>query len=194
MTTTAEQLEQWRGRKVVDAEGEDVGRLDEIYYAATGEPALARITYGLLGRHRALVPLTDSSVGRDYLRVAYPRTQIEQVGAVEIGETIDPREAAELGAAYGIALPAADRGYESAAQIAARREQAEAAEARAAALEEEARQLDHDAASRGQQAAAADASATEAMRDAESARIAAAAARDAADAAAASLDPPPTTS
>ena len=187
MTTTAEQLEQWRGRTVVDANGEDVGRLDEIYYAGT-EPVLARVAYGLLGRHRALVPLTGSSVGRDYLRVGYLRAQIEQAGGREIGEVIDPQEAAELGAAYGIALPASDRGYESAAQIAARRAQAELAEERAAALEEQARRLDDDAATRGQRAAAADATATQAMRDAESARSEAAKAREAADAAAAAVD------
>jgi hypothetical protein len=28
--TTAEQLEQWRGRRVVDADGQDIGKLDDV--------------------------------------------------------------------------------------------------------------------------------------------------------------------
>jgi hypothetical protein len=183
MTTTAEQLEQWRGRHVVDADGDDVGKLDEVYYAGNGEPVLARVSYGLLGRHRALVPLTDSSVGRDYLRVAFRRDQIEQAGTEDVDQLIDPAAASRIGNAYGLALPGADRGYESAAAIAARRAEAAAAEERALALEAQAGRLGDDAESKGAHAAQADETATQAQRDAAAARDAAVAARSRADAA-----------
>src|SRR5664279_1034062 len=98
--TTAEQLEQWRGRHVVDADGVDLGKLEDVYYSNGGEPVLARISSGLLGRRHALVPLVDSSVSRDYLRVSYRSEQVAQAGTGELGDVIDASMAAAVGQAY----------------------------------------------------------------------------------------------
>jgi hypothetical protein len=183
--TTAEQLEQWRGRHVVDADGEDLGKLADVYYSNGGEPVLARVSSGLLGRRHALVPLADSSVSRDYLRVSYRKEQVEQAGTGDVGEVIDASTAAAVGRAYGVALPDAEYGYESAAQIEARRAEAVAAQDRAAALEAEAARLDEQAASGRAAAGSAETAAAEAEQDADAARTAAAEARARAEAAAA---------
>jgi hypothetical protein len=183
MTTTAEQLEQWRGRKVVDVDGEDIGKLEDVYYTVAGEPVLARIASGLLGRHHALVPLDASSVGRDYMRVGFRKAQIEQVGSADVGEVLDADEASTLGSAYGVSLPGAGQGLESSAQIAARRAQAAVAENRAAQLEDEAHKLDEDAAARRARATEASATASDAEQDAADARRDAEAARERAEAA-----------
>lgn len=191
MTTTAEQLEQWRGRKVVDVGGHDIGKLEDVYYTSGGEPVLARISSGLLGRHHSLVPLSESSVGRDYLRVGFHKDQIDRSGTAEIGEVIDRDAAASVSSAYGVQLPASENGYESAAQLEARRAEAALAADRAAALEAEANRLDHDAASTRAHATAVSASASDAETDAADARRAAdaAQARAAEAAAAARLTP-----
>jgi PRC-barrel domain len=188
--TTAEQLEQWRGRHVVDADGDDIGKLAEVYYSNSGEPVLARVSSGLLGRHHALVPLADSSVSRDYLRVSFRKAQIESAGTGEIGDVIDAGSAAQVGQAYGVSLPDTEYGYESAAQIEARRAAAVVAQQRAAALEAQASQLDEHAATNRADASRAQSDAAEAERAAEEARRAAAHARKQAEAAAALTRPP----
>jgi hypothetical protein len=181
MTTTAEQLEQWRGRKVVDVEGQDIGKLEDVYYTTAGEPVLARISSGLLGRHHSLVPLDESSVGRDYMRVGFRKEQIEQVGTADVGEVLDADEAMSLGRAYGVMLGGAGQGLESSAQIGARRAQAATAEARAAELEDEARRLDEDATARRARATEASATASDVEQDAADARREAEAARERAE-------------
>jgi PRC-barrel domain len=187
---TAEQIEQWRGRSVVDADGQDLGKLDDVYYAAAGEPVLVRIRSGLMGRHQALVPLSGSSVTRDYLRVGYQQAQIQAAGDVEIAERLDPATAASIGSAYGIALPGADEGFETSAQLQARRAAAIAAQQQADALLDDAHRLGGQAAHERAKAADADASATQAEHDAAAAAARAEAARHEAEAAAQGADPP----
>jgi hypothetical protein len=188
--TTAEQLEQWRGRHVVDADGEDLGKLEDVYYSNGGEPVLARVSSGLLGRRHALVPLAGSSVSRDYLRVSHRKEQIEQADTGHLGDVIDANTAAAVAQSYGVALPDSQFGYESSTQIEARRAEAAAAADRAAALEAQATRLDENAASGRSDASSAEAAAAQAERDAEAARRAAAEARAQAEAAAALTRPP----
>jgi hypothetical protein len=185
MTTTAEQLEQWRGRKVVDVDGQDVGKLDDVYAAPGGEPVLARIASGLLGRRHHVVPLRESSVGRDYLRLGFRKQQIEEAGASDAGEALAAAEAAALAAAYGVELPESAGGYETSQQRDLRRQQALAAEARAAGLEAEATRAEGDATARRARASELSADASEAEQDAAGARLAAERARAEAEAAAA---------
>lgn len=181
--TTAEQLEGWRGRHVVDADGADLGKLEDVYYSNGGEPVLARVSSGLLGRKRALVPLADSSVSRDFLRVSVRKDQVDAAGTDDMGDVLDASTAAAVGQSYGIELPDAQYGYESAAQIEARRADAEAARARAAALEAQASRLDEHAVSGRADASSAEAAAAQAEQDADAARRAAAEARAQAEAA-----------
>ena len=182
--TTAEQLEQWRGRRVVDADGQDIGKLDDVYYARSGEPVLVRIRSGLMGRRLAVVPLDGSSVARDYLRVAYRSDQIEIARHEGIGEHLDAGTAASIGSAYGVALPGSEAGYETSAQLEARRAEALAAKQQADSLEDDAHRLGGDAAHARAKAADADASATRAEGDATVANEQADAARREAEAAA----------
>jgi hypothetical protein len=190
--TTAEQLEQWRGRAVVDADGDDIGKLDDVYYASDGNPVLARVRSGLMGRHHAVVPLEGSSVSRDYLRIAYRRDQIEQAGrGGDAGEYIDSAEATALAQSYGIALPGSELGYETSANLRARQAEAEAAQQRAAALDQQAQGLQGDAASARAKAERADANAAQVEQDAAAASRAAEEARRQAEAAAADVPPTP---
>jgi PRC-barrel domain len=182
--TTAEQLEQWRGRHVVDVEGQDLGKLDDVYYQSTGEPVLIRVTSGFFGRKHALVPLTDSSVGRDYLRVGFRRDQVEQA-STEAADVVDADAARSVASAYGIVLPDAESGYLSSVQIEARRVEAQAARERAEALEAEARRRADDADATREHAVSAHHTATQAEHDAAAAAAAAAEARVRAEAAAA---------
>jgi hypothetical protein len=188
---TAEQIEQWRGGSVVDADGQDLGKLDDVYYAASGEPVLVRIRSGLMGRHQTLVPLSGASVTRDYLRVAYQEAQIQAAGVTEVAERLDPAAATSIAGAYGVALPGVDGGYETASQLQARRAAAIAAQHEADALLDDAHRLGGRAADARAKAADADASAADAEGAAAAAAARAETARLEAEAAAQAADPPP---
>jgi hypothetical protein len=56
---TLERIENWRGQDVLDGSGEKAGRLDEVYYDATGhEPILLSVKHGCSGvRWRWFQPL-----------------------------------------------------------------------------------------------------------------------------------------
>jgi hypothetical protein len=93
----------WRGRTIVDRDGEKIGKFDEIYLdAATDRPEWAQVKMGLLGRERALVPLAGAEEAGDDLRVPIEKA------AVEAGPDIDPEaelsqeQEAELYRHYGI--------------------------------------------------------------------------------------------
>jgi hypothetical protein len=172
-----EQIAEWRGQDVLDAAGERIGKLDEVFYASSaGEAAFARVTSGLLGRHACFVPLKDATVGREHVRVAYSGEQIERSGKIEAGKELSAEAARELSGVYGLELAPQER-FESATAISERQERAEEAQRRAEELERQARSRTEEAteahgraAGSARDAQAAEDEAEEARRQAEEAR------------------------
>jgi hypothetical protein len=146
MSVSVERIEDWVGQDVFDAQGERVGRLDEVFYSTlSGDAVFACVKSGLLGRHSSVVPLASATAGRDFLRLAYTKLAIEDADTGLKGdEGIDGDRARQLGETFGVQL-AADDSFESATVINDRRQAAEEAEQRATALEEEARRRTRDA-------------------------------------------------
>jgi PRC-barrel domain len=171
-----EHIEEWRGQTVLDADGADLGKLEEIYFdSGNSEPVLVAVKSGLLGRHSALVPIDGAAFGRDYVRLAHRKETVDAAGssdAVPEGE-----ELARLGSAYGVSLPQ-DAPLQSASEMEARNAHADAARQRAAELAEAAREKlsAHEQASERAQSARADAE--RAHEEAEQARQAALEARE----------------
>jgi sporulation protein YlmC with PRC-barrel domain len=65
-----ENITDWRGQDVLDAVGEKLGRLEEIYFdGETDAPVFAAVKSGRLSKSLTLVPLGEASVGREYVRV-----------------------------------------------------------------------------------------------------------------------------
>lgn len=63
-----ERIEDWIGREVDDAEGNKLGKLDEVYF--DGDRAVAaEVKPGMLSRKRIVVPLEGAVVTRDAVRV-----------------------------------------------------------------------------------------------------------------------------
>jgi PRC-barrel domain len=68
---SVEDIKQWAGQDVVDAGGDKLGKLEEVYYDTESDvPAFAAVKSGLIGKHVSLVPLEGASVGQSYVRVA----------------------------------------------------------------------------------------------------------------------------
>jgi sporulation protein YlmC with PRC-barrel domain len=170
---SVEHLEGWRGQTVVDSDGEQLGKLDEVYFdRETGTPLLISVKSGLLGRRSSLVPIDGGSVGRDYVRVAHKREVVDESPGVSGDGAPAGEELYALGAAYGLKF--SDRvQLESSAQAEQRQAEAEAARRRANELTAAAQEKIQARDAAHERAEGASAEATQAERDAEQAREAA---------------------
>lgn len=175
-----ERIEEWVGQEVVDADGEKLGKLGDVFFAKdSDEPVFGSVKHGLLGRKVALVPLSGATLSRDYVRIAYPKADVDTAPAPDGDGTLAAGAASGLGRHYGIDVPPG-ASFESASARADRLESAAAERARGQELreEEERRRADADAARK--QADEAARAAEQADRDAADARTAAERADDAA--------------
>lgn len=77
-TIAVEDIKEWRGEDVLGADGEKLGKLDEVYYDThTDVPAFAAVKSGLLGKRLTLVPLSGATVGRRHLRLNLDKGQFK---------------------------------------------------------------------------------------------------------------------
>jgi uncharacterized protein (TIGR02271 family) len=97
------QVYEWRGRTVVDSEGEKVGKLDEIYLdRQTNEPEWALVNTGLFGTKSSFVPLKGAAPAGEDVRVAYAKEQVKDAPAVEADGELSEQEEAHLYRHYGV--------------------------------------------------------------------------------------------
>jgi len=84
MTFPAESLRDWRGRDVVDPDGDKIGSLEAVYVdTGTDSPAFATVQTGLPGRRRLVfVPLDGATVGPEHVRVCVPKKLARSAPAI----------------------------------------------------------------------------------------------------------------
>ena len=69
----------WRGKTVVDRDGEKVGQLGALYLDAEDQPAYAGVQTGLFRRRESMVPLSGArELGGD-VQLPYALEQIRSV-------------------------------------------------------------------------------------------------------------------
>jgi stress response protein YsnF len=104
----------WRGRTVVDRDGEKIGTFDELYLDAADRPAWAAVKTGLFGRRQTFVPLSEAQRDGDDLRVPFEKAQVEAAPNVDPDEQLTDEEEDRLHEHYGLraagTAPDADEG------------------------------------------------------------------------------------
>ncbi len=104
-------LSEWRGRLLNDANGERIGRLEDVYFDIdTDEAQFGTVKEGLFGRHLTFVPLVGATVGPDKLQVA--TTVAEVKGAPNIaleGEQLTTEDESVLYHHYKLNYTPSDR-------------------------------------------------------------------------------------
>jgi len=105
---------EWRGRTVVDRNGEKIGTLREIYLDEDDRPSWASVHTGLFGLRETFVPLRDVEPLEDSLRVPYPREQVEQAPSVDPDVQLSGEDEDRLYRHYGAAEPEAPAGDDDA--------------------------------------------------------------------------------
>ncbi|MDQ4071587.1 MAG: PRC-barrel domain-containing protein [Actinomycetota bacterium] len=94
---------EWRGRNLIDRDGDKVGKLEEVYVdTETDEQLFGTVKEGLLSRHLTFVPLRGATADPDGLHVRVSKEEVK--GAPNIdphGELSRDAESA-LYAHYGL--------------------------------------------------------------------------------------------
>src|SRR5215218_5750290 len=93
----------WRGRTIVDRDGDKIGKLDELYLDESDRPAWGAVTTGLFGRRQSFVPLGDLRPAGDDLQVPYEKDRVKDAPNVDPDEQLSGEEEDVLHRHYGIA-------------------------------------------------------------------------------------------
>jgi hypothetical protein len=92
----------WRGRTVVDRDGDKIGTFDELYLDESDRPAWAAVTTGLFGRRQTFVPLAEAQDDGDALRVPFGKEMVKDAPQIDPDTQLDPEEEAVLYRHYGL--------------------------------------------------------------------------------------------
>jgi len=100
---TLEDVQTWRGMKMVDADGDKIGTVEDILLdRQTGEPAWAAVKTGLFGRKHTLVPIRDAEVrGENEVRVPLDKEKVKDAPRIEPDGELSPDEERKLWEHYG---------------------------------------------------------------------------------------------
>jgi sporulation protein YlmC with PRC-barrel domain len=100
---TLEDVQTWRGKHMVDADGDKVGTIEDIFLdRQTGEPAWAAVKTGLFGRKHTLVPIREAEVAQDdEIRVPFQKEQVKDAPNIDPDGELSPDEERQLWEHYG---------------------------------------------------------------------------------------------
>jgi uncharacterized protein (TIGR02271 family) len=93
----------FRGRTLVDRDGEKIGTVDEVYTDhEAGQPEWALVHTGLLGMKRSFVPLRGASPGGEHVRVTVDKQAVKDAPGVEAEQELSEAEEQRLFEHYGV--------------------------------------------------------------------------------------------
>jgi PRC-barrel domain/Domain of unknown function (DUF2382) len=93
----------WRGRTVIDQNGQKIGKFEEIYLDADSQsPEWASVTTGLFGLRQTLIPLRDAQQEGDDLRVPFDKDHVKGAPNVDPQEQLSSEEESVLYRHYGM--------------------------------------------------------------------------------------------
>ena len=94
----------WRGRDIVDADGEKVGTLEELFRdESTQEPEWAVVRTGMFGTKLSFVPIQGAEPTGEDVRVPFSKDQIKDAPKIDDSDgQLSQEEEAQLYAHYGM--------------------------------------------------------------------------------------------
>ncbi len=93
----------FRGRTVLDSQGEKIGKVDELYYDQEGgQPEWALVNTGLFGTKKTFVPIKGASPTGEDVRVPVTKDQVKDAPRVEADQELSEREERQLFEHYGV--------------------------------------------------------------------------------------------
>ena len=92
---------EWRGRTVVDRDGEKIGPLSEIYLDEDERPHWGSVRTGLFGTRETLVPLTAVRLEGDVLRLPFEHDRVTEAPNLDPEVQLSADEEQQLYRHYG---------------------------------------------------------------------------------------------
>ena len=120
-----QQLDRLPGMDVIGAEGEGIGRVDEVYVDdSTGEPSFVLVDTGMLGLKSSFVPLDRAAIVDDALQVAATKAAVKDAPGVDDDGYLSPDEEDELYRYYDLKSPSGSQAATARSEAASRTEEA----------------------------------------------------------------------
>ena len=101
-TYTRDDVLSWRGRDLVDNDGDKIGSIDEIYLdRETDQPEWAVVTTGLFGTKRTFVPISEAQPHEDGVRVPFEKATVKDAPRIDPDGALSHEEERTLYQHYG---------------------------------------------------------------------------------------------
>lgn len=99
----------FRGRTLMDADGEKIGKIDELYLDEQGgQPEWALVNTGLFGTKKTFVPIRGASPDGEDVRVPVSKEQVKDAPRIDADQELSEEEERVLFEHYGV--PYTDEG------------------------------------------------------------------------------------
>lgn len=97
-------IRDWVGQSVVDAEGSKIGNLESVYFdTATDEPSFATVKVGFPGGGRLVfVPLAGARVSPKHVRVLTDKKTAKEAPAIDTDGQLDSATEPAIYTHYGL--------------------------------------------------------------------------------------------
>jgi hypothetical protein len=103
MSIPIDEVLNWRGRTVVDRDGQKIGTFDEIYLdEGTSEPAWAAVKTGPFGFRRRVVPIAAAELNGDHIRVPFTKSEVKSAPSIDSEGWVAERDQAAILRHYGM--------------------------------------------------------------------------------------------
>jgi uncharacterized protein (TIGR02271 family) len=103
MSPSQSTVTDWRGRTLVDQDGNKIGSIDEIYMdTETEQPEWLAVSTGLFGKKVTFVPIAEASESGGDVRVPYTRDQVKDAPNAEADQELSQDEEESLYRHYGL--------------------------------------------------------------------------------------------
>jgi uncharacterized protein (TIGR02271 family) len=99
---TLQQIEAWRGRTAVDANGDKIGTIEDVYLdRQSGDPEWIAVKTGLFGTKVSFAPIRDAEEAGDDIRVGHDKDKIKDAPKIDADGELSRDEERSLYEYYG---------------------------------------------------------------------------------------------
>ncbi|MEA2248917.1 MAG: hypothetical protein QOH46_3446 [Solirubrobacteraceae bacterium] len=101
---TMQDVQTWRGMKMVDADGDTIGTIEDVFLDRhTGEPAWVGVKTGLFGLKHTVVPIRGAEATEDNtVRVPLQKEKVKDAPRIDPDGQLSPDEERKLWEHYGM--------------------------------------------------------------------------------------------
>jgi stress response protein YsnF len=100
--STLQEAQNWRGRTAVDADGDKIGSIEDVYLdRQSGDPEWIAVKTGLFGTRVSFVPIRDAQPSGDDIRVGHAKDKVKDAPNVDPDGELSAEEERALYEHYG---------------------------------------------------------------------------------------------